>query len=347
MPLSFEQPIEDLETKIKDMRSYAEAQEMDFGEEIGLLEARLERLKRDTFASLSRWQRVQVARAPGRPTGLDYVENVFTDFQELHGDRTLGDDPALVAGLGRLGTQSVMILVQQKGRDTKENIHRNFAMMHPSGYRKAMRMFDMADKFRLPVISLIDTPGAYPGLAAEEQGQAWVIAESIQRMSRLKVPAISVVIGEGGSGGALAIGVANRVLILENAIYSVISPESCAAILWKDAAEAPRAAEALRLTAHDLLELDVVDRVIDEPLGGAHKDPKATLRTVKKVLSEELEPFLFMTSEELLAQRQARFRALGRFEEGQMKILEAPPEEAKAQDIEAAKPKKKVKQQPA
>lgn len=323
--LAFEQPIADLEEKIRDMRSYAETQSMDLGEEVGLLEKRLERLKKETFDNLTRWQRVQVARAPGRPTGLDYIDAIFKDFQELHGDRTLGDDPALVAGLARLGEQSVVVMVQQKGRDTKENIRRNFGMMHPSGYRKAMRMFDMADKFRLPVIALIDTPGAYPGIAAEEQGQAWVIAESIQRMSRLSVPAISVVIGEGGSGGALAIGVANRVLILENAIYSVISPESCAAILWKDAAEAARAAEALRLTSHDLLALDVVDRIIDEPLGGAHRDPKATMHAVAKVLKEELEPFLFMTREELLEQRQKRFRALGRFEEAQAGVLQGVP----------------------
>lgn len=314
MPLSFEKPIDELEAKIADMRSYAEAQNIDFGDEIKGLEKRLELLKRETFEGLTRWQRVQVARAPGRPTGLDYIQGVFEGFSELHGDRVLGDDPALVAGLARLKGRSVVVLAQQKGRDTKENIHRNFGMLHPSGYRKALRMFDLADKFHLPVITLIDTPGAYPGIAAEEGGQAWVIAESIRRMSRLRVPAVSIVIGEGGSGGALAIGVANRVLILENAIYSVISPESCAAILWHDAAEAPKAAEALKLTAFDLLELDVVDRVVEEPLGGAHKHPEATVRTVANVLQEELDAFLGVSAEELLAQRQARFRAQGRFE---------------------------------
>lgn len=314
MSLPFEKPIEDLEGRIKDMRAYAEEQGMDMSEEIALLEGRLEKIKRETFDSLNRWQRVQVARAPGRPTGLDYIETIFRDFEELHGDRTLGDDPAIVTGLARLGTRNVVVMAQQKGRDTKENIYRNFGMMHPSGYRKAMRMFDLADKFRLPVISLIDTPGAYPGIAAEEQGQAWVIAESIQRMSRLKVPAISLVIGEGGSGGALAIGVANRVLILENAIYSVISPESCAAILWRDASQAPKAAEALRLTAYDLLALDVVDRVIEEPLGGAHKNASGTLKLVEDVLLEELETLCYMTSAELLEQRRDRFRTLGRFE---------------------------------
>src|SRR5690606_22763346 len=227
MPLPFERPIEELETRIRDMVAYSAEQEIDLSDEISALQSRLDRLKRDTFENLTRWQRVQVARAAGRPTALDYLSTAFDGFQELHGDRTLGDDPAMVTGLAELDDRQVMVIAQQKGRDTKENITRNFGMSHPSGYRKAMRMFDLADKFRLPVICLVDTPGAYPGLAAEEQGQAWVIAASIQRMSRLEVPAISVVIGEGGSGGALAIAVANRVLILENAIYSVISPESC------------------------------------------------------------------------------------------------------------------------
>ena len=313
MPLPFEKPIEDLEAKIRDMQTYATEQEIDLSEEITALQTRLDRLKRDTFENLTRWQRVQVARAPGRPTGLDYLTVAFDDFQELHGDRTLGDDPAMVTGLARLAGRQVVVVVQQKGRDTKENITRNFGMSHPSGYRKAMRMFDLADKFHLPVICLVDTPGAYPGLAAEEQGQAWVIAASIQRMSRLQVPAISVVIGEGGSGGALAIGVANRVLILENAIYSVISPESCAAILWRDAGEAERAAEALRLTARDLIEVGVVDRVIDEPLGGAHNARDEAIATVKRVLVEELDSLSSLSPGELLEQRYQRFRALGRF----------------------------------
>jgi acetyl-CoA carboxylase carboxyl transferase subunit alpha len=314
MPLPFEKPIDDLEIKIAEMRSFSEEQNVDLGEEIKGLERRLESLTRTTFDGLTRWQRVQVARISGRPTGLDYIQGIFTDFQELHGDRTLGDDPALVSGLAKLDDTTVVVLAQQKGRDTKENIFRNFGMMHPSGYRKALRLFDLADKFRLPVITLIDTPGAYPGIAAEEQGQAWVIAEAIQRMSRLQVPAISIVIGEGGSGGALAIGVANRVLILENAIYSVISPESCAAILWHDASEAEKAAEALKLTARDLLELNVVDRVIDEPLGGAHKHAEETVQRVGKAIREELMSMYALSPDELLRQREARFRALGRFE---------------------------------
>lgn len=315
MPLPFEKPIEDLEAKIQDMRRYAEEQGVDLSEEIALLEARLDRLKRDTFENLTRWQRVQVARAAGRPTALDYLTKAFSGFLELHGDRTLGDDPAMVAGLAELDGRQVVVVGQQKGRDTKENISRNFGMSHPSGYRKAMRMFDLADKFRLPVVCLIDTPGAYPGLAAEEQGQAWVIAACIQRMSRLEVPAVSVVIGEGGSGGALAIGVANRVLILENAIYSVISPESCAAILWRDASEAPKAAEALKLTAKDLLEQGVVDRVVPEPLGGAHNSPDEAIATVRRALVEELAALDGLPPAVLLEQRYQRFRALGRFAE--------------------------------
>lgn len=315
MPLSFEKPIDDLEAKIADMQAYAEAESIDLSEEIGLLERRLERLKQETFRNLTRWQRVQVARAPGRPTALDYLETIFDGFQELHGDRTLGDDPAVVAGLGRLGGRSVVVVAQQKGRDTKENIYRNFGMSHPSGYRKAMRMFDLGDRFGLPVVTLIDTPGAYPGIAAEEQGQAWVIAASIQRMARLRVPAVSVVIGEGGSGGALAIGVANRVLMLENAIYSVISPESCAAILWRDAGEASKAAEALRLTAADLLEFQVVDRIVAEPTGGAHKAPERTMENVRSALVEEIVSFDGVTGGELQRARRDRFRRLGRFTE--------------------------------
>ncbi len=315
MPLPFERPIEDLDEKIQEMRRYAAEQQVDLSEEIALLQARLDRLKRDTFENLSRWERVQVARAPGRPTAVDYFASAFSGFQELHGDRTLGDDPAMVTGLAQLGGRQVVVIGQQKGRDTKENITRNFGMSHPSGYRKAMRMFDLADKFRLPVVCLIDTPGAYPGLAAEEQGQAWVIAACIQRMSRLEVPAVSVVIGEGGSGGALAIGVANRVLILENAIYSVISPESCAAILWRDAGEAPKAAEALRLTARDLREQGVVDRVVPEPLGGAHNAPVEAIENVKDALVEEVGALLDLSTAELLDQRYARFRSLGRYAE--------------------------------
>ncbi len=312
MGLPFEKPIEDLEVKVHEMRSYAVEQQVDLTEEIALLEQRLERLKRETFANLTRWQRVLVARAPGRPTALDHVGGLVDGFVELHGDRALGDDPALVTGLGRIDGSGVVVLAQQKGRDTKENIHRNFGMSHPSGYRKAMRMMEMADKFGLAVVALIDTPGAYPGIAAEEQGQAWVIAESIRRMSRLRVPAVAVVVGEGGSGGALAIGVANRVLILENAVYSVISPESCAAIRWRDAAEAPRAAEALKLTSADLLEQGVVDEVVAEPVGGAHKDPAAAVAATAAAVRAALADLRHLGAAELVRARAARFRQMGR-----------------------------------
>ncbi|CAN5517998.1 acetyl-CoA carboxylase carboxyltransferase subunit alpha [soil metagenome] len=311
MALPFEKPIDDLAARIDDMKAYAREQNIDLSLELKALEDRLERLKEETFSNLTRWQRVQVARAPGRPTALDYIQTMLEDFTELHGDRTLGDDPAMVTGLGRLRDRSVVVIAQQKGRGTKENIERNFGMAHPSGYRKAMRMFELADRFALPVLTLIDTPGAYPGMAAEEQGQAWVIAESIQRMAELRVPAVSVVIGEGGSGGALAIGVANRVLILENAIYSVISPESCAAILWRDAAEAGRAAEALRLTATDLLALGVVDEIIPEPSGGAHRDPAATMARVKERLQCDFAALGSLSAERLVEERWARFRKLG------------------------------------
>lgn len=316
MALPFEKPIEELETKVLEMRAYAEEQQVDLGEEVALLEQRLERLKRETFEHLTRWQRVQVARAAGRPTALDHVAELVTDFVELHGDRALGDDPALVAGIGRIDGRGAVLLAQQKGRDTKENIHRNFGMAHPSGYRKAMRMMDLADKFGLPVVALIDTPGAYPGIAAEEQGQAWVIAESIRRMSRLRVPAVAVIVGEGGSGGALAVGVANRVLILENAVYSVISPESCAAIRWRDAAQAPRAAEALKLTATDLLEQGVVDEIVREPVGGAHKDPAAAVAATAVAVRAALADLRDRSPADLLAQRSLRFRQMGRVLEG-------------------------------
>ncbi|MBW6454463.1 MAG: acetyl-CoA carboxylase carboxyltransferase subunit alpha [Trueperaceae bacterium] len=312
MALPFEKPIADLEAKIREMQAYADEQQVDLTEEISLLQQRLERLTRETFAHLTRWQRVLVARAPGRPTALDHVAAFVDGFVELHGDRALGDDPALVAGLGRVDGAGVVVLAQQKGRDTKENIHRNFGMAHPSGYRKAMRMMEMADKFGLAVVALIDTPGAYPGIAAEEQGQAWVIAESIRRMSRLRVPAVAVVVGEGGSGGALAIGVANRVLILENAVYSVISPESCAAIRWRDAAEAPRAAEALKLTSADLLEQGVVDEVVAEPLGGAHKDPAAAVAATAAAVRAALAGLRGLGGDEIVRSRAERFRHMGR-----------------------------------
>ncbi|KGQ21789.1 acetyl-CoA carboxylase carboxyltransferase subunit alpha [Thermus filiformis] len=315
MPLEFERPIEELEARLAELKRTAESTGVDLEAEIRALEERLQRLKEETYRDLTPWQRVQLARVQGRPTTLDVLENVFTGFFELHGDRAFADDPAIVGGLALLEGQKVVVVGHQKGRDTKENLQRNFGMPHPEGYRKAMRMMDLADRFGLPFLAFIDTPGAYPGVSAEERGQAWVIAQSIQRMGRLRVPAVAVVLGEGGSGGALAIGVANRVLILENAWYSVISPESCAAILWRDAKEAPKAAQALKLTARDLLELGVVDRIVPEPLGGAHKDPGALYRTLKEALLETLRELSGLSPEELYQDRYRRFRRLGAWRE--------------------------------
>ena len=315
MALEFEKPITDLETRIAELKTYGVTSAVDMTEEIALLEKRLERLRLETFSTLTRWQRVQLARAVGRPTALDYIANMFTDYQELHGDRAFGEDAAIVGGLARLEGRAVVVIGQQKGRDTKENIARNFGMAHPEGYRKAMRLMDMADKFGLPLITLVDTPGAYPGIAAEERGQAWLIAQSIQKMTRLRVPVICTVIGEGGSGGALAVAVGNRVLILENAVYSTISPESCAVIIWRDAKEAEKAAEAMKLTARDLEKFDIVDEVITEPKGGAHNDPEAAMQNLKTALLEHLAQLEGLDEAALIRDRAARFRKLGVFEE--------------------------------
>lgn len=315
MPLEFERPLLELEEKIRALEATAREQNLDLSEEINLLKGKLERLQKEIFENLTPWQRVQVARAPGRPTTLDVAERIFEDYYELKGDRAFADDPAIVGGLARMDGRRVVFVGHQKGRNTKENIARNFGMPHPEGYRKAMRLMDLADREGVPFLAFIDTPGAYPGVSAEERGQAWVIARSIQRMSRLRVPAVAVILGEGGSGGALAIGVGNRVLIMENAWYSVISPESCAAILWRDAKEAEKAAEALKLTAKDLLKLGVVDRIIPEPGGGAHRNPEAAIRELKKALLETLAELDGLSPEELWWDRYRKFRGLGAFEE--------------------------------
>ena len=315
MPLEFEKPILELERRIAEIKETAKATGVDLEAEIRLLEERLARLRKETYENLTPWQRVQLARASGRPTTLDVLEKAFQDFIELHGDRAFADDPAIVGGLAYLEGEKVVVVGHQKGRDTKENLQRNFGMPHPEGYRKAMRLMDLADRFGYPFLTFVDTPGAYPGVSAEERGQAWVIAQSIQRMSRLRVPAVTVILGEGGSGGALAIAVANRVLILENAWYSVISPESCAAILWRDAKEAPKAAEALKLTAKDLLQLKVVDAIVPEPEGGAHKDPDRAIRNIKEALLKALEELKGLSPEALYEDRYRRFRSLGAFAE--------------------------------
>ena len=305
MPLEFEKPILELERRIAELKETAKATGVDLEAEIRLLEERLARLRKETYENLTPWQRVQLARASGRPTTLDVLEKAFQDFIELHGDRAFADDPAIVGGLAYLEGEKVVVVGHQKGRDTKENLQRNFGMPHPEGYRKAMRLMDLADRFGYPFLTFVDTPGAYP----------WVIAQSIQRMSRLRVPAVTVILGEGGSGGALAIAVANRVLILENAWYSVISPESCAAILWRDAKEAPKAAEALKLTAKDLLQLKVVDAIVPEPEGGAHKDPDRAIRNIKEALLKALEELKGLSPEALYEDRYRRFRSLGAFAE--------------------------------
>ena len=315
MPLEFEKPILELERRIAELKETAKATGVDLEAEIRLLEERLARLRKETYENLTPWQRVQLARASGRPTTLDVLEKAFQDFIELHGDRAFADDPAIVGGLAYLEGEKVVVVGHEKGRDTKENLQRNFGMPHPEGYRKAMRLMDLADRFGYPFLTFVDTPGAYPGVSAEERGQAWVIAQSIQRMSRLRVPAVTVILGEGGSGGALAIAVANRVLILENAWYSVISPESCAAILWRDAKEAPKAAEALKLTAKDLLQLKVVDAIVPEPEGGAHKDPDRAIRNIKEALLKALEELKGLSPEALYEDRYRRFRSLGAFAE--------------------------------
>ncbi|WP_272976746.1 acetyl-CoA carboxylase carboxyltransferase subunit alpha [Deinococcus geothermalis] len=304
-----------LEAQVRDLEATARETGQNLDAALMPLRAEVERLRTERSAKLSRWDRVQLARTPGRPTALDYVERLCTDFTELHGDRAYGDDPALIGGPARWQGTPVMLLLQQKGRDTKSKIKRRFGSANPEGYRKAVRLMDLADRFGLPVVSLIDTQGAYPGIEAEERGQGWAIAESIQRMVRLRVPAVCAVIGEGGSGGALAIGVGNRVLIQENAWYSVISPEGAASIIWKDASKAPEAAEALKLTAADLLELGIVEEVIPEPPGGAHLDVDAAARALGAAVSRSLAELSGQDGEALRAQRAARFRALGAFTE--------------------------------
>ncbi|SMB89056.1 acetyl-CoA carboxylase carboxyltransferase subunit alpha [Deinococcus hopiensis] len=305
-----------LEARVRDLEATARETEQDLGAALEPLRAEIKRLRTELTAKLTRWDRVQLARTPGRPTALDYVERLCSDFTELHGDRKYGDDPALIGGPARWGDVPVMLLLQQKGRDTKGKIKRRFGSANPEGYRKAIRLMDLADRFGLPIVSLIDTQGAYPGIEAEERGQGWAIAESIQRMVRLKVPAVCAVIGEGGSGGALAIGVGNRVLIQENAWYSVISPEGAASIIWKDAGKAPEAAEALKLTAPDLLGLGVVEEVVPEPPGGAHLDMDEAARALGEAVGRHLKALSGRDGETLRAERAARFRRLGAFAEG-------------------------------
>jgi acetyl-CoA carboxylase carboxyl transferase subunit alpha len=310
--LDFEQPLLELETRIAELQATDAPGARD---EAARLSERLDRLRRRTFAGLTAWQTTQVARHPRRPHARDFFRLLLDDFIELHGDRLYGDDAAIVGGLARFEDRSVVILGHQKGRDTREKIARNFGMPHPEGYRKALRLMQLAEKFGKPVITLIDTPGAYPGIGAEERGQAEAIARNLRAMAALRVPIIAVVTGEGGSGGALAIGMGNRVLMLQYAVYSVISPEGCAAILWGDAAKAPEAADIMKITAPDLLRLGVIDGVVMEPPGGAHRDWEATAAALRDHLREHLGDLAARSPETLVRERHERFRRIGTFEE--------------------------------
>lgn len=313
--LEFERPIQELEKKISDMKDFSIGENVELSGEIASLEKKLERLRSDIYSGLTRWQRVQISRHPKRPYTLDYVNLMCTDFIELHGDRGFADDKAMVGGLATIDDQPVMVVGQQKGRDTKQKLARNFGMAHPEGYRKARRLFMLADKFRIPIVILIDTPGAFPGIGAEERGQAEAIARNIQTMFTLRVPIVVVIIGEGASGGALGIGIGDRVLMLEHSWYSVISPEGCAAILWRDAAKAPEAAEALKPTAEDLLALGIVDRIIPEPAGGAHNDPQEAASTVKAEILAALAELQQKETATLLAERLEKYRRMGVMEQ--------------------------------
>ncbi len=311
--LEFEQPIAELEEKIEELRNVGTDNEINISEEITRLEAKSQSLTESIFSSLNPWQVAQLARHPQRPYTLDFIELIFTDFDELHGDRYFGDDPAVVGGTARMEGKPIMVIGHQKGRDTKEKVRRNFGMPRPEGYRKALRLMEMAERFRLPIITFIDTPGAYPGIDAEERGQSEAIARNLMAMARLRTPIICTVIGEGGSGGALAIGVGDRVMMLQYSTYSVISPEGCASILWKSAEKAKEAAAALGITSERLKELGLVDEVIDEPLGGAHRNVDRTAEVLKATLVSALEQLEAMPLEELLAKREEKLMAFGNF----------------------------------
>ena len=313
--LDFEKPLQELERQIEDLQKLGEERQINVGEEARLLQVRLNTLRHEIYSHLTPMQRVQVARHPRRPYPLDYLSTIFTDFIELHGDRLFRDDPAIVGGWARLAGISVMVIGHQKGRDTKENLKRNFGMAHPEGYRKALRLMKLGAKFGAPVVTLIDTPGAYPGLGAEERGQSEALARNILEMAALPTPIVSVVIGEGGSGGALALGTADRILMFENSVYSVISPEGCAAILWKDSSQRERAAAALKLTAEDLLEFKLIDEIVPEPLGGAHLDPDTAGETLRAALIRHVTELRKVRPEKLVRRRGEKFAAMGAYSE--------------------------------
>jgi acetyl-CoA carboxylase carboxyl transferase subunit alpha len=313
--LDFEQPIAELEAKIEELRFVQDDSAVDIADEISRLQKKADALVKDTYTRLTPWQVAQVARHPQRPYTLDYIAAIFTDFHEMHGDRSFADDPSIVGGLARFNGQPIMIIGHQKGHDTKEKVLRNFGMPRPEGYRKALRLMRTAEKFGLPVLTFVDTPGAFPGIGAEERGQSEAIGRNLFAMAELKVPIITTVIGEGGSGGALAIAVADCVLMLQHAVYSVISPEGCAAILWKSAEKAPEAAEIMGITAHRLKALGLIDRIVNEPLGGAHRDPAQMALMLKRALGEALRQFQNIKPAELVRQRQQRILAYGKVKE--------------------------------
>src|SRR5712672_3114939 len=315
-PLDFEKPIAELQRRLQEIRDHSDEHALDFDAEVEAMEAKIETTRREIYGNLSAWQRVQIARHTQRPFALDYVERCFTNWNELHGDRLFGDDKAMPCGIAMLGEQRCIVITNQKGRNTKENVMRNFGCAHPEGYRKALRLMRLGEKFGMPVISLIDTPGAFPGVGSEERHISEAIAVNLREMMKLRVPVIAAVIGEGGSGGALGIGVADRVLILENAYYSVISPEGCAAILWKDRANAAKAAAALKITAKDLFKFKLVDEVVPEPLGGAHRDYDSVVTNMGNALRRSLQRISQIPVAELLENRYQKFRRLGVFSEG-------------------------------
>jgi len=313
--LEFERPLLELEQRIDELRSFADSQNIDVAGELARLEAKAGELRRQIYGKLTRWQMTQLARHPRRPYTLDYVKMLGMEFVELHGDRRFGDDSAIVGGFGFWGDRKVVVIGHQKGRDTKENIKRNFGMAHPEGYRKALRLMKLAAKYGRPIITFVDTPGAYPGIGAEERGQAEAIAVNLHEMSRLPVPFVVVVIGEGGSGGALGIAVGDRVLMMEYAIYSVISPEGCASILYRDAAKAQQAAEAMKITAPDLMSLGVIDEIVREPVGGAHRDPEMAARNVGEAIQRHLSELEKLSPTELVDRRLEKFMSMGKYKE--------------------------------
>jgi acetyl-CoA carboxylase carboxyl transferase subunit alpha len=311
--LSFERPLVELRNKIEELRKYTDEKEIDFSEEVQRLEEKATRLASEIYGNLTPMQRIQIARHPQRPTTLDYIQRIFNSFIEVHGDRLYGDDAAMITGIAKLEDQPVTLIGHQKGKDTKENIARNFGMPHPEGYRKALRAMQQANKFGRPIICFIDTPGAYPGMAAEERGQSEAIARNLREMAGFEVPIICIVIGEGGSGGALAIGVGNHIYMLENSIYSTISPEGAAAIIWKDASQAQRAADSMRITAPDLYEMGIIEGVIPEPLGGAHQNVDQQADSIRKILKRATRDLRKMDNSQLVSSRYEKFKKIGEF----------------------------------